>query len=305
KMIGAIALSAVLASGIGYGAYSTLTNSDANSSSVEHDEEEYKKDDSPSVEYKKDKDGDYDFEVVEEDSERDFDHLDDVVLAEAEESLEGRDIDHLDAVVKQEAKERMVAGRDLDHLEDIALVHADEISEGTLVRDVDGVLAFEGSKNKDDNLFASIETDSLNGKREEKSSESEEMIYKGLDSDDVTSIGSEPEPEPNPDPKPEPEPEPEPNPDPEPEVDFSELETLLEQVDALEESDYTEESWMDLMNSREVAKFLLDDDDATQDQVDRAKEGLQHALNNLVEEEQDETEDDELESEEETDSSNE
>src|SRR5699024_3734874 len=112
-------------------------------------------------------------------------------------------------------------------------------------------------------------------------------------------------PEPNPDPEPEPEPEPEPNPDPKPEVAFSELETLREQVDAVEESDYTEESWMDLMNSREVAKILLDDDDATQDQVDRAKEGLQHALNKMVEEEQDEKEDDELESEEETDSSNE
>src|SRR5699024_9671700 len=104
--------------------------------------------------------------------------------AEAEESLEGRDLDHLDAVVKQEAKERMVAGRDLDHLEDIALVHADEISEGTLVRDVDGVLAFEGSKNKDDNLFASIETDSLNGNRDEESTEAEKMIDKELESDD-------------------------------------------------------------------------------------------------------------------------
>src|SRR5699024_5577430 len=76
-------------------------------------------------------------------------------------------------------------------------------------------------------------------------------------------------------------PEPEPNPDPEPEVDFSELETLLEQVDALEESDYTEESWMDLMNSREVAKFLLDDDDATQDQVESSSSNKNFATSRL------------------------
>src|SRR5699024_12379255 len=100
---------------------------------------------------------------------------------------------------------------------------ADEISEGTLVRDVDGVLAFEGSKNKDDNLFASIETDSLNGKREEKSSESEEMIYKGLNSDDVRSIGSGSKP--NPDPELERDPEPEPNPVPDPEPDPEQEET--------------------------------------------------------------------------------
>lgn len=70
----------------------------------------------------------------------------------------------------------------------------------------------------------------------------------------------------------------------EPVVDKSELETAIAQALALEETEYTEASWSALQAALTVAEAVVADDEASQEDVDNAKEALAAAIDGLVKE---------------------
>lgn len=68
-------------------------------------------------------------------------------------------------------------------------------------------------------------------------------------------------------------------------VDKSELAQKIEEAESLKDSDYTESTWENLRQSLDRAKALIDDDGATQGQVDDALAGLDNAISQLEEKE--------------------
>lgn len=64
-------------------------------------------------------------------------------------------------------------------------------------------------------------------------------------------------------------------------ADKSQLQALVDQWEALQESDYTAESWNRFQNAMDQAKALLEDPAATQKQVDQAASDLQAAWEQL------------------------
>ena len=66
-------------------------------------------------------------------------------------------------------------------------------------------------------------------------------------------------------------------------VDKSKLEELYNKVKDTENNNYTEKSWTNFINELENAKTVLDTEDSTQDQVDKAVESLEKAFNELKE----------------------
>ena len=62
----------------------------------------------------------------------------------------------------------------------------------------------------------------------------------------------------------------------------TELETAVAEAQALNEADYTEESWAALQTALADAENVLADNDATQDKVDAAKEALEAAVAALI-----------------------
>lgn len=67
------------------------------------------------------------------------------------------------------------------------------------------------------------------------------------------------------------------------EVDKSKLEELINEVENLEEEDYTKESWDNLKEKLNLAKEVLAKDDVTQEEVDNAVKALSEAIAGLVE----------------------
>lgn len=61
-----------------------------------------------------------------------------------------------------------------------------------------------------------------------------------------------------------------------------ELKAVIDSVANLSEKDYTEESWSNLQTALNNANLVLADENATQDEVDKAKTELQTAVNSLV-----------------------
>jgi len=68
-----------------------------------------------------------------------------------------------------------------------------------------------------------------------------------------------------------------------PQVDKSELAALIEEVEALTEEDYTPETWDALETALENARAIMDNEEATQQEVDSAKAALLSAKNALEE----------------------
>jgi hypothetical protein len=66
-------------------------------------------------------------------------------------------------------------------------------------------------------------------------------------------------------------------------VDKVALAGLIAEADALDSSDYTQDSWSEFAAALSAAKTVNADADATQEQVDAAASGLQAAISNLVE----------------------
>src|SRR5690625_1156130 len=168
KVIGAIALSAVLVSGVGYGSFKVLQTDEVTEGKEEEvidQENENQKE--PSIDFEKDVDGDYVFEIN-ENKERNLDHLEGIVQKEAEEFvMEDRSLDHLEDIVLAQAEEDN-AGRDLDHLEDIVLAQAKEDkSENQFVRNDEGLLVFDGNETEEsEDLLASIDNNVSVGSEE-------------------------------------------------------------------------------------------------------------------------------------------
>lgn len=192
KLIGAIALSTVLAGGIGYGTYYAVVKDAIEDKAKVEDKKgdnrqssKTDKKDSDSFSKKND-------ELKKNDKkERDFDHLEEVAIKEAEE------------------QQGIVTGRNLDHLEGIALKHAEETKMNIrYTKDDKGRLALETSDNKNDGLVASIDLDAPKNK-DDREDEQEDNIKPVEPSPD-----SEPSPEPEEPVEPSPEPTPEPTPDP-------------------------------------------------------------------------------------------
>lgn len=69
----------------------------------------------------------------------------------------------------------------------------------------------------------------------------------------------------------------------EPVVDKEELESKIEEAQSLNEEDYTEETWLVLENALENAIQVLEDEDATQEEVDIALAALIAAMEGLIE----------------------
>lgn len=65
-------------------------------------------------------------------------------------------------------------------------------------------------------------------------------------------------------------------------VDATGLKELVDAVEGLSPSDYTEGSWADVQEALAAARAVLDDPRATQDEVDEALEALQEAYDGLV-----------------------
>ena len=68
-----------------------------------------------------------------------------------------------------------------------------------------------------------------------------------------------------------------------PPADKTELQDLYDEYEGLEQGTYTNASWTAFTEALSAAKTVLDDDAATQDDVDDALEALQNAVNGLVE----------------------
>lgn len=64
-------------------------------------------------------------------------------------------------------------------------------------------------------------------------------------------------------------------------VDKTALKTEIDKVNALTETDYTEESWADVADALAAAEAVYADSDAKQPAVDQALKDLEHALKNL------------------------
>ena len=91
--------------------------------------------------------------------------------------------------------------------------------------------------------------------------------------------------------------DPEPDPEPEkPEIDTTKLEALLTKAEDYAEEDYTEESFEMLVIAAEEALKVLENEDATQEEVDKAAVNLQDAIDGLVKVE--DTEDPEIDKDE-------
>ena len=67
------------------------------------------------------------------------------------------------------------------------------------------------------------------------------------------------------------------------EVDKSELEALIKEAEEYKEEDFTAESWQALTDALEAAKEVMNDKDASQEEVDEARDNLQAAINGLEE----------------------
>lgn len=66
-------------------------------------------------------------------------------------------------------------------------------------------------------------------------------------------------------------------------VDKSELQALYDSVKDMQQGNYTGASFYELVQARNAAKEVLDDEDATQEEVDQALARLQDAIDNLTE----------------------
>lgn len=66
-------------------------------------------------------------------------------------------------------------------------------------------------------------------------------------------------------------------------LDISKLELILEDIEGLEENDYTEESYAALINVVEESKMLLQDETSTQEELNAAVKEIEEALENLTE----------------------
>ena len=66
-------------------------------------------------------------------------------------------------------------------------------------------------------------------------------------------------------------------------VDKSELQALYDSVKNMEQGNYTGASFYELVQARNAAKDVLEDEDATQEEVDEALQSLQNAIDNLTE----------------------
>ncbi|MBR6378188.1 MAG: FIVAR domain-containing protein, partial [Oscillospiraceae bacterium] len=71
-------------------------------------------------------------------------------------------------------------------------------------------------------------------------------------------------------------------PDPEPQVDKTALQAAIEAAEALNQADYTEESWAALAQALAEAKAVNENAEATQEAVDAALEALNNAMDALV-----------------------
>ncbi|MGI5858605.1 MAG: FIVAR domain-containing protein, partial [Tepidanaerobacteraceae bacterium] len=79
------------------------------------------------------------------------------------------------------------------------------------------------------------------------------------------------------------------------EVDKSELASVIESVYELNEADYTEESWNNLMEALTAAETVMEDEEATQEMVDEAVAGLNEAIEALEEKVEDDDKDVQIE----------
>ncbi|WP_343008950.1 glycosyl hydrolase family 95 catalytic domain-containing protein [Clostridium celatum] len=70
---------------------------------------------------------------------------------------------------------------------------------------------------------------------------------------------------------------------PTPEVDKSVLQVVVDNANTLIESEYTQESWSKLTTALQEANKVLDNEEATQEEVDTAKSALEAAIEALVE----------------------
>lgn len=68
-------------------------------------------------------------------------------------------------------------------------------------------------------------------------------------------------------------------------ADKASLQTLVDEVKGLDQSDYTNDSWVAVAAALTVAEQILSDENATQQQVEEAKTALDQAKGNLVKEE--------------------
>lgn len=76
--------------------------------------------------------------------------------------------------------------------------------------------------------------------------------------------------------------DPDPTPTPGEELDVAALEAAMDQAMKLSEEEYTEESWSLLMEACAYAEMLLSAEDATQEEINRAAELIQEAMDALV-----------------------
>lgn len=71
-------------------------------------------------------------------------------------------------------------------------------------------------------------------------------------------------------------------PDPQPETDKSKLEALYKEcLETYKEADYTKDSWSVFANAMKDADVVLENEEATQEEVDRAEDALKDAVDNL------------------------
>jgi len=77
-------------------------------------------------------------------------------------------------------------------------------------------------------------------------------------------------------------------------VDKSELASAIEAASELNEADYTEESWSNLIEALTAAETVMEDKKATQEMVDEVAAGLNEAIEALEEKVEDEVDKSEL-----------
>lgn len=64
-------------------------------------------------------------------------------------------------------------------------------------------------------------------------------------------------------------------------IDKGNLRSLLDKADSLKEKDYTKKSWKTFIEIKSIAKTVLDNENATKEDVDNAIEELKKAMNGL------------------------
>src|SRR5699024_6534440 len=145
QKVGAIALALVVLGGGGFGAYYGLTKPDSTEEPVEVVD-----DDSDKVYHIDDVDIEFgdDGNYVIKEKKRNFDDLEQVAVSvakevEKESETVGRDFTHLEQVVIAEAQENVTTRRDFGNLEKLALAEVKEREKGSIVRGEDGGLAFD------------------------------------------------------------------------------------------------------------------------------------------------------------------